>query len=230
MGGRGKGISSIKKIEAVEKYIRGEGSQESIAREYGIDQSSFQQWLANYEAMGPSGLVTTNTNKRYSAELKSAAVKAYLRGEGSRRDICKKFKIRSKTQLLHWIRLYNNGHIDYRAVNCRGRGFYMTKGRATTLDERIEIVSFCLAKGKDYSLTMEKYNVSYQQIYSWVRKYEERGVDGLIDRRGKRKTLDEMSEVERLQAENKMLRAEIERKEMENAILKKFQEIERRRY
>lgn len=106
----------------------------------------------------------------------------------------------------------------------------MTKGRATTLDERIEMVSFCLAKGKDYGLTMEKYNVSYQQIYSWVRKYEERGVDGLIDRRGKRKTLDEMSEVERLQAENKMLRAEIERKEMENAILKKLQEIERRRY
>jgi transposase len=106
----------------------------------------------------------------------------------------------------------------------------MTKGRATTLDERIEIVSFCLARGKDYSLTTEKYNVSYQQIYNWVRKYEERGVDGLIDRRGKRKTLDEMSEVERLQAENKMLRAEIERKEMENAILKKFQEIERRRY
>ena len=106
----------------------------------------------------------------------------------------------------------------------------MTKGRKTTLDERIEIVSFCLAKGKDYSLTMEKFNVSYQQIYSWVRKYEEHGVDGLMDRRGKRKPLEAMSEVERLQAENKMLKAEIERKEMENAILKKLQEIERRRY
>lgn len=51
MGGRGKGISSIKKIEAVEKYIRGEGSQESIAREYGIEQSSFQQWLTVILAM-----------------------------------------------------------------------------------------------------------------------------------------------------------------------------------
>ena len=42
-----------------------------------------------------------------------------------------------------------------------------------------------------------------------------------MDRRGKRKTLEEMSEVERLQAENKMLRAENKRKEMENADLKK---------
>lgn len=230
MSRKEKGIGYELKLEAVEKYLRGEGSQRSIAREYGIGKSALRQWIANYEGMGPSGLITTSTNKRYSAELKIAAVEAYLRGEGSLVEICKKFKIRSNTQLRNWITLYNNGHIDYRAVNSRGRGFYMTKGRAATLDERIEIVSFCLAKGKDYSLTMEKYNVSYQQIYSWVRKYEERGVDGLIDRRGKRKTLDEMSKVERLQAENKMLRAEIERKEMENAILKKLQEIERRRY
>lgn len=229
MSRKGKGISYELKLEAVEKYLRGQGSLRSIAREYGIGRTTFRQWIANYESLGPSGLLTTNTNKRYSAELKTAAVEAYLRGEGSLEKICKKFKIRSTTQLRNWITLYNNGHID-RWEKSQGRGFYMTKGRATTLDERIEMVSFCLAKGKDYGLTMEKYNVSYQQIYSWVRKYEERGVDGLIDRRGKRKTLDEMSEVERLQAENKILRAEIERKEMENAILKKLQEIERRRY
>mgnify|MGYP001198469577 FL=1 len=105
----------------------------------------------------------------------------------------------------------------------------MTKGRTTTLDERIEIVSHCIANGKDYGLTMEKFGVSYQQIYSWVRKYEEHGVDGLVDRRGKRKPLEAMSEVERLRAENKMLRVENKRKEMENTVLKKLQEIERRR-
>lgn len=104
----------------------------------------------------------------------------------------------------------------------------MTKGRKTTLDERIEIVSHCIANGKDYGLTMEKFGVSYQQIYSWVRKYEQQGVDGLVDRRGKRKPLEAMSEVERLRAENQMLKAEIKQKEMENTILKKLQEIERR--
>jgi len=105
----------------------------------------------------------------------------------------------------------------------------MTKGRPTTWDERVEIVSFCLANGKDYASTMEKFGVSYPQIYSWVRKYEAHGVDGLVDRRGKRKPLEAMSELERLRTENKMLRAENKLKEMENAVLKKLQEIERRR-
>ncbi len=67
-------IDYNKKIEAVEKYKQGEGSQDSIAREYGVDPSSFQQWIANYEAMGPSGLVAQQTNNRYSVELKTAAI------------------------------------------------------------------------------------------------------------------------------------------------------------
>jgi transposase len=105
----------------------------------------------------------------------------------------------------------------------------MTKGRTTTLDERIEIVSYCISVGKDYGAAIEKYGVSYQQIYSWVIKYEENGIDGLIDKRGKRKPIDEINEVERLRAELKMLKAENKRKDMEIAVLKKVQEIERRR-
>jgi len=229
LGRYGKGIHSSSKIEAVEKYLGGQGSQGCIAREYGIDESTFKEWVAKYESMGPSGLITPATNHWYDAELKTAAVEAYLRGEGSLLDICRKFKIRSKTQLRDWIALYNKGHIDPRAGAGQRRRIPMTKGRKTTQDERVEIVSFCIANGKDYGLTMEKFGVSYQQIYSWVRKYEEYGIDGLTDKRGKRKPLEAMNEVERLQAENKMLRAEIKRKEMENAILKKLQEIERRR-
>ena len=105
---------------------------------------------------------------------------------------------------------------------------YMTKGRKTTLDERIEIVSYCIANGKDYGAAIEKYQVSYQQIYSWVHKYEESGLKMLTDRRGKRRPVDEMTEAEQLRAEVKMLVAENRRKEMEIEILKKVQEVERR--
>lgn len=72
MSRKGKGISYELKLEAVEKYLRGQGSLRSIAREYGIGRTTFRQWIANYESLGPSGLLTTNTNKRYSAELKTA--------------------------------------------------------------------------------------------------------------------------------------------------------------
>jgi transposase-like protein len=223
-----RGISYEKKLEAVEKYKRGEGSPGSIALEYGVDPSSLRQWIANYETMGPSGLAVVHTNNKYSVELKTAAVEAYLRGEGSQLEICKRYRIRSKKQLRDWITNYN-GHKELRATGGRGRGSYMTKGRATTIDERIEIVSYCIARGKDYGAAIEKYGVSYQQIYSWVCKYEEKGVDGLIDKRGKRKPLNEMTEIERLRAENKILKAENKQKEMEIAVLKKLQEIERRR-
>ena len=60
-------------------------------------------------------------------------------------------------------------------------------------------------------------------------KYEAGGVDALKDNRGKRKQLDEMSELERLRAENRILKAEKERAEMEISFLKKLEEIERRR-
>lgn len=106
----------------------------------------------------------------------------------------------------------------------------MTKGRKTTQEERVEIVAFCLENGKDYAEVIEKYGVSYQQIYAWVRKYEEHGVAGLSDKRGKRKDISEMTEVERLRAENRLLQAQIKDKNLEVALLKKVKEFEGRGY
>ena len=103
----------------------------------------------------------------------------------------------------------------------------MAKGRKTTLDERIEIVSRCIAENKDYGKIIEQYGVSYQQVYGWMRKYEKDGVDGLTDRRGKRKPESEMTEVEKLRAQLKLKDAENLRLQMENELLKKLEELER---
>ena len=96
----------------------------------------------------------------------------------------------------------------------------MTKGRKTTQEERIEIVAFCIANGKNYALTVETHGVSYQQIYSWVKKYETSGIEGLADRRGKTKPSEQMSEAEYLSQENKILQSRIKNQEMEIALLK----------
>ena len=103
----------------------------------------------------------------------------------------------------------------------------MAKGRSTTLEERIEIISYCIANNKDYGQTVRQYGVSYQQIYVWVRKYEKDGVDGLADRRGKRKDEASMSEVEKLRAQLKLKEAENLRLQMENDLLKKLEALER---
>ena len=101
----------------------------------------------------------------------------------------------------------------------------MTKGRKTTQEERAERVAFCIEHGKDYGLTVETFKVSYQQIYTWVKKYEEKGVNGLTDRRGKAKPENELTEEDRLRQENKILQATIKDQEMEIALLKKLREL-----
>jgi transposase-like protein len=105
----------------------------------------------------------------------------------------------------------------------------MTKGRKTTFEERVEIVQYCIAHDRNYATAAQKYQVSYQQARNYTIKYVDGGVEALRDNRGKRKNPDEMSELEKLRAEIKILKAEKERAEMEASFLKKLEEIERRR-
>ena len=166
----------------------------------------------------------SHKNKNYSAELKLKAVQDYLKGGGSQREICKKYGISSHTTLQDWI-LWYNGHRELKERSSAKGEIYMTKGRKTTQEERVEIVAFCIEHGKNYGLTIETYKVSYQQIYTWVRKYEEKGVQGLTDRRGKAKPENELTEEDRLRQENKILQAKIKDQEMEIALLKKLREL-----
>ena len=163
-------------------------------------------------------------NKKYSSELKIAAVKSYLAGEGSLIQTCKKFGILRHAQLQCWIMWYN-GHKEFKERTSAKGEIYMTKGRKTTQEERAEIVAFCIEHNKDYGLTVETYKVSYQQIYAWVRKYEEGGVDKLKDNRGRTKPAEEMTEIEKLKAEMKILEAKNRQLEIENAFIKKLREL-----
>ena len=168
----------------------------------------------------------SHKNKKYTAEQREQAVKAYLNGEGSLRNICKKYGILNHQQLMEWIKWYN-GHKEIKERSSTKGEIYMTKGRKTTQAERAEIVAFCIEHNKDYGLTVEKYHVSYQQIYAWVRKYEEGGVEKLADNRGRTKPESEMNEVEKLKAEIRLLEAKNRQLEIENAFIKKLKELER---
>ncbi len=221
-----KVLSDQEKISAVMKYHEGNTSQRKLAKQLKVSLATMQQWIRNYESMGKDAFFMKNY-KSYSKELKLQAVHDYLDGQGSLNEICKKYGIRAKSKLQLWIKLYNDGEI----LKSSGMGgsAIMTKGRKTTFDERIEIVQYCITHDRNYAETAAKYKISYQQARSYLIKYEEYGVEGLRDGRGHRKSEDEMSELERLRAENRLLRAEKEYAEMEASFLKKLKEIERRR-
>ena len=216
------------KLAAVTKYLEGSCSTEGIARSLGTNGTRIVEWVTLYQALGADGLKTSPKLSAYSAETKHNAVCDYLAGKGTLREIQKKYGIRSDKQLRNWIMKYN-GH-ENQKNSFTGGNSIMTKGRKTSYEERVEIVTYCMKHGMDYAKTAEKYQVSYQQIYQWTRKYQSNGVEGLIDKRGKRKSETEMSELEKLRAENKLLQAEKRRAQLEVTFLKKLDEIERRRF
>lgn len=221
-------ITDSEMIITVEKYLRGEDSINHLAALLEVDRKSVTQWIQNYQSLGPEGLMNTSKNRCYSAQLKKTAVEDYLTGGGSYMDICKRYGIKSTSQLRNWILKYN-GHEKLKSSGTGGTPI-MTKGRATTYNERVEIVKFCIEHQHNYAHTAEKFQVSYQQVYTWTNKYLKSGVEALQDGRGKRKHEDKMSELEKLRAQNKLLQAENLRKQMEIDLLKKLDEIERRRF
>lgn len=215
------------KIGAVQRCLTGKSNPHYEASVLGISFTSVTEWISLYESLGDAGLITTSKNTVYSTAFKQSAVQDYLNGEGSYLVICKKYGIRSTRQLRNWVMKYN-GHEKLKASGTGGKPI-MTKGRKTTYEERIEIVEYCIAHQNNYSETAEKFQVSYQQVYTWIKKYEVSGINGLLDNRGRTKPLEEMNEIERLRAENRLLKAQNKRQEMEMNFLKKLDEIERRR-
>ena len=218
-------IEPAEKVKIVERYLDGEIGIRQAGRELGIAYQCIPRWVSIYKSEGPTGLLNQSKNKCYSKDLKISAIYDYLNGEGSLQDICTKYGIRSHRQLSDWIKVYNSGGI----LKTSTGGAYMRKAKKTTLDERLKIVTDCLANDKNYGAMALKYDCSYQQVRNWVIRYEKMGQAGLEDRRGRRiASLPSRTPEEELR--DKI--AELERRnldlQMENDLLKKVRELERR--
>lgn len=214
------------RVNAVKEYLGGNATQKAFAQKLGVGESTFRDWVVKYKCEGSQSL-GGNEKRQYSPNTKKAAVLSYLRKDGSLSDICKKYGIKDRRSLRNWIREYN-GHKELLPAKEKRSTALMIKGKSTSLNERIEIVAYCLEHEKDYISTAKIFSVSYQQVYCWVKKYEAQGADALVDRRGRKKELACMDETARLQSENKLLLARIRHAEMENLVLKKLEELERR--
>ena len=220
-----KRIKVEEKIRVAKACAQGTKSLNAAAEQLGIHQSVVDDWVRLYETEGVESFFPQKGNRRYASALKEAAVRDYLSGGGSIRDICKIYKIRSTYQLRSWIKVYN-GHKDFKKQTGGSR---MTKGRETTQTERIAVAKACIANGKNYGEVAIAYNVSYQQARSWTLKYIEGGESALEDRRGQRKKDQQpRTELEQAQIEIEQLKHKLKMLEIENHLLKKLKEIERR--
>lgn len=218
-------IPDEEKVRIVENYLNGKIGYAEAKGIAGIHCKTLQGWISRYRAEGPAGFLPTERNRIYSSELKVHAVQDYLKGVGSLRDICEKYKIRSEYQLRSWIKVYNR-HEEFKTFTGGGR---MTKPRKTTKEERLAITEECIAGGNNYGEIALKYNVSYQQVYTWVKKKQEYGETGLDDRRGHRPPPHQpITEEDRLRQENEQLKKANYRLQMEIDYIKKLKEVEGR--
>lgn len=215
------------KLDVLFEFENRESTIKEICSKFQVAKSSLMKWIKQFEKYGIQGLETSTSNKSYSKELKEAAVRDYLSGKYSQYEIVQEYKISSRSVLQRWINKYNS-HRELKDTS-KGRTSSMTKGRKTTWDERVQIVIDCLGNGKNYQRTADTYEVSYQQVYQWVRKYEDGGDEALKDKRGRNKVEAELSPEEKVRLEIKRLERENERLRAENLFLKKLEEIERRR-
>ena len=212
------------KLKIVNRYLEGERPS-ILVRTYGINEETLRTWVKKYQLEGFKGLCTNHFNQSYSRAFKLQVIQEYLSGAGSSRDLALKYEIKSRATVSKWIERYNGHEDTLKSYN--GGKIHMTKGRKTTFEERIKIVEYCIEHDLNYTQTAEQFQVSYSQVYSWVKKYKDKGVNALKDNRGKGKPIEDMNETERLKAENKLLDAQNRQLQMENDLLKKIKELER---
>lgn len=219
-------VTPEERTEAAKACVEGRTSAREAARRLGVDKAQVREWVFRYKAHGAEAFREQERNTVYSSELKAQAVREYIKGNLSQREIAAKYGLRSTSQIRDWIKVYNSGRNFERQMSGGSR---MKQGRETTQEERIAIVRDCLENGSNFGAAAIKYNVSYQQVYTWVKKFKELGEAGLEDRRGKRIVDQEpRTELEKAQIEIARLKHELYMTKMERDLLKKLDELERR--
>ena len=213
------------KEQAVMDYLNGSKSRTQICEELRISSRTIQDWALIYRKHGITGFTKKIRNRSYSKEFKIKVVEEYIKGEGSSIDLGMKYDIPSGL-LRNWVRMYNANR-ELKDYNPKQEVYMAEARRKTTLEERKEIVIYCINHNRDYKNTATKFDVFYSQVYSWVRKYDGNGESGLADKRGHHKTDDEVDELERLKRENLRLKRQLEEKDMVVELLKKVKEFER---
>ncbi len=223
--GRRINYSAEEKLKIVDDCLKGRDNPNHIAQSRGISKSSILRWMAKYRAEGPAAFLPTEKNRKYSAELKRKVAEEYLSGKASVMELMAKYAIRSEERIRDWVKIYNNRG-DFKEI-VEG-GSTTVKARPTTQEERLKIVQDCIEQGMSYSEAAVKYQVSYQQVRSWVLRFREKGEAGLEDRRGKRKK-DQTPRTREEELEQRIAQLEHEKYllEAENWLLKKVKELER---
>ena len=216
------------KMKCVQDHIDGLPYSQ-IIKENGLSKNDLKMlrtWVAKYLRSGSSALESVSTHSNYSDNLKQMAVRDYLSNKASYLKIAAKYGISSESVLRNWVLAHNIG-LQTEETNMKRNGVEQKtlkrrKAKKFSLAQKEEAIKWCIDHDRNYHETAAKYGCSYQQIYSWCSKAENKGIDALEDRRGKRKSQELLSSKELLLKENEQLKKENEMLRRQAELLKKL--------
>lgn len=218
--------STIEKLQLMSDFQDSDYSLVVYSDYHNVRSANMRKWIQQFLRAGLAGVRRPGHNQRYSRELKIAACKDYLAGTLSNKEILAKYQIRNISQLHQWIIRYNSN--KFKVTNQTGKRV-RKMGRKVSFDEKKQIVQWLLDHDHNYQAAADKYNVSYQRVYSWVRKYQKnQDWQALKDNRGRNKGKAPTTELERLRKRVRELEARDREKEVQIAFAKKLIEIRNR--
>lgn len=159
-----KKYDDLFKRKVVKEYEAGGNSCYALGQKYGVYAKCVRSWCRLYKQYGEEYLNGNHANINYTAKFKKQVVESYLSGGKTYQSLASDFNILAPTTVRQWVMMYNN-HKELK--NSRPEGLVnMVKNntRKTDLQERIK-------NDNNYALAAKEFNVSYGQVYSWVRKY-----------------------------------------------------------
>ncbi|MFC3899816.1 helix-turn-helix domain-containing protein [Aliicoccus persicus] len=212
------------KIQIIEYYLN-HGDRKKTAELFDISPDTIKSWMRSYNEKGVESLKVRMRHNTYSAGFKEMIVLEYLKENIGYRTLSLKYNIHGKTTVRRRVMEYTRGK---QLKSTFGDKLTMVKSRKTTYEERLKIAQYHETHNVSFRELAELFGVTYQQAYQYVKKYQASGQFGLVDRRGHRKSDNERTEVEQLKRDLEIERRKRKRAEVENAFLKKLEELERR--
>lgn len=218
-------FTALEKLKLLEDYQLSVLPRTTYARQHGISQDTFKQWLTRYKRDGLEGLKEAKRNNHYSRSLKHTVVFAYLNGEGTFTELADRYGLRTATQAKNWVTKYNE---DKPLTASPSRKQVPTMRKKITFEERIEVVEYVVKHKHSYAEAAEHFQVSYQQARSWVLKVKNGGYEALVDNRGHHKDESELTDLDKANIRIRQLEAELKDKELVEQFAKKLLELQRK--
>lgn len=190
-----KRLTSEEKRQAIEWLSIDKLPQNEVARRLSVHPKTIQYLYNRWQEYET---IEDLPRKKYPTVLKEAVIQDVREKTATLKEIAKKYQISSEYTIKYWVKEYNK-----KQQQRKGEPSSMNNQQPPTpetqpelnvkkskADQKLKIILECLRHNKNYASIADKYEMSYQTLYTWVKQYEKYGVASIEDRRGRSKRSD----------------------------------------